>query len=183
MQAFSDCLWRGFLIHVYIVWIFDKKLISQWYVCWFLPNIYLFRSRQLVIRKVIFLGILYPNKALTKQEMPKVCFDAPRMTVFLFNCRPLSFSKVEFFLKGSLDLIPSPLPSVKTQILGRELCLRCKGKTLKYKKFVDITQQFFAWLPQVTIPTKNLNFQWRQRWWDQIQAIFLNLFVLYKQIW
>ena len=35
-------------------------------------------------------------------------------------------SKVEFFLKRSLDSIPSPLPSVKIQIM----CLRCKGKTL-----------------------------------------------------
>ena len=34
------------------------------------------------------------------------------------------------FLKGSLDLIPSPPPSVKIQIMGGKICLRCKGKTL-----------------------------------------------------
>ena len=39
-------------------------------------------------------------------------------------------SKVELFLKGSLDLIPSPSPSVKIQIMGRKVCLRCIGKTL-----------------------------------------------------
>ena len=33
-------------------------------------------------------------------------------------------------LKGSLDLIPSPSHSVKIQIMGRKVCLRCKGKTL-----------------------------------------------------
>ena len=38
--------------------------------------------------------------------------------------------KVEKISKGSLDSIPSPLPSVKIQIMGKKLCLRCKGKTL-----------------------------------------------------
>jgi hypothetical protein len=38
--------------------------------------------------------------------------------------------KLEKILKGSLDSIPSPSPSVKTQIMGRKVCLRCKGKTL-----------------------------------------------------
>ena len=41
-----------------------------------------------------------------------------------------NYSKVEKILKGSLDLIPSPSPSVKIQIMGRKVCLRCKGKTL-----------------------------------------------------
>ena len=37
-------------------------------------------------------------------------------------------SKVEKMLKGSLDSIPSPSPSVKIQIMGGKVCLRCKGK-------------------------------------------------------
>ena len=37
-------------------------------------------------------------------------------------------------------------------------------------------QQCIALLPQVNFPANNLNFPWRWRWWDQIQAIFLNLF-------
>ena len=37
---------------------------------------------------------------------------------------------VEKILKGSLDLILSPSPSVKIQIMGGKVCLRCKGKTL-----------------------------------------------------
>ena len=41
--------------------------------------------------------------------------------------------KVEKILKGTLDLIPSPLPSVKIQIMGGKVCLRCKGKTLLLK--------------------------------------------------
>ena len=36
---------------------------------------------------------------------------------------------VEKILKGSLDLIPSPSPSVKIKILGGKVCLRCKDKT------------------------------------------------------
>ena len=39
-------------------------------------------------------------------------------------------SKVEKILKCSLDLIPSPSQSVKIQIMGKKVCLSCKGKTL-----------------------------------------------------
>ena len=35
--------------------------------------------------------------------------------------------KVEKILKGSLDLIPSTSPSVKIQIMGGKVYLRCKG--------------------------------------------------------
>jgi hypothetical protein len=64
-------------------------------------------------------------------------------------------SKVEKIFKGSLDLIPSPSPSVKIQIIGGKVCLRCEGKTLLgivnklcfcFQKFVDITQQCFAFI-------------------------------------
>jgi hypothetical protein len=40
------------------------------------------------------------------------------------------FNKVEKILKGSLDSIPPPSPSVKIQIMGGKVCLLCKGKTL-----------------------------------------------------
>ena len=74
--------------------------------------------------------------------------------------------KVEKILKGILDLISSPSPSVKIQIMSGKVCLRCKVKTLlgdvnklfENKMFVDITQQCFALLPQVNFPTNNLNF-------------------------
>ena len=39
-------------------------------------------------------------------------------------------SKVKNILKGSMDSIPLPSPSVKIQIIGGKVCLRCKGKTL-----------------------------------------------------
>jgi hypothetical protein len=74
--------------------------------------------------------------------------------------------KVEKILKGNLDSIPSPSTSVKIQIIGGKVYLRCKGKTLlvvvnkllKPKMFDDITQQCFALLPQVKVPANNLNF-------------------------
>ena len=40
----------------------------------------------------------------------------------------LFFDNVEHILKASLDLIPSP--SMKIQIMGGKVCLRCKGKIL-----------------------------------------------------
>ena len=42
----------------------------------------------------------------------------------------LSGHKVEKILEDSLDSIPSPLPSVKIQIMGRKVWLRWRGKTL-----------------------------------------------------
>ena len=42
----------------------------------------------------------------------------------------MGLDKVEKILKGSLDLIPSPSPTVKFQIIGRKVCLKGKGKTL-----------------------------------------------------
>ena len=67
--------------------------------------------------------------------------------------------KVENSLKGSLDSITSPSPSVKIQTIGVKVCLRwhCR-QNFENKKFVDITQQCFALLPQVDFPAHNLNF-------------------------
>ena len=53
---------------------------------------------------------------------------ATKRQIFLFIVSVLI--KVEKILKGILDLIPSPSPSVKIQIIVGKVCLRCKGKTL-----------------------------------------------------
>ena len=59
-------------------------------------------------------------------------------------------NKVEKIFKGSLDLISSPSPSVKIQIMGGKVCLRCKGKIflgdVENKKFVDITFPPIIWI-------------------------------------
>ena len=71
--------------------------------------------------------------------------------------------KVEEISKGSLDLIPSPSPSVKIQII----CLRCEGKTLlgvvnkllKTKMLLTSPSNVLPYyLPQVNFPPNNLNF-------------------------
>jgi hypothetical protein len=46
------------------------------------------------------------------------------------NLKIIFCIKVETILKGSLDSIPSSSPSVKIQIMGGNICLCCKGKTL-----------------------------------------------------
>ena len=52
------------------------------------------------------------------------------VSIMKIHCRSILWLKVKFFfkvgkvLKGSLDLIPSPLPSVKIQIMGGKVYLR-----------------------------------------------------------
>ena len=66
--------------------------------------------------------------------------------------------KVEKVLKGSLDLIPSPSPSMKIQIMGGKISLGCKGKKLLG---VDNSQKCFAFISQANFPTHYLNFHRR----------------------
>ena len=59
------------------------------------------------------------------------CFPKPLSLQNLAAPYPTSTTyKVEKILKGSLDSIPSSLPSVKIQIMAGKVFLRCKGKTL-----------------------------------------------------
>ena len=64
-------------------------------------------------------------------------------------------------ISDSLDSISSPSPSVKIQISGGKVCLR-QNITFENINFVD----------KANFPAHNLNFHWRSRWWDQIQATF-----------
>ena len=70
--------------------------------------------------------------------------------------------KVENILKGSLGLIPSPSLSVKIKLWAGKFAAGVKAKRCwalsTNKKFVDITQQCFASLPQISFPANNLNF-------------------------
>ena len=51
------------------------------------------------------------------------------------------------------------------------------------QKFVDITQQCFALLPQVNFPANNLNFHWMWRWWDWTHIVCLNIFYFTYTKW
>ena len=68
--------------------------------------------------------------------------------------------KLEKKLKGSLDLIQSPSPSVKIQIMGGKVCLRCNGITLLDVVTVNklLKTKSFAFTPQANFPAHNLNF-------------------------
>ena len=85
--------------------------------------------------------------------------------------------KVEKILNGSLDLIPSPSPSVKIQIMGGKVCFRGKGQTFLalstnfWKQKKVCWHQCFASLPKLSFPANSLNFHWGWRY--RIQAIFL----------
>ena len=93
------------------------------------------------------------------------------------NLNSLLFVKVEKISKGSLDSIPSPSPSMKIQTMGRKFCLRWKGKTL-----LEVCWHHPAMFCLITSSklANILNFLWRWRWWDWIQAIFSNLFYFMK---
>ena len=84
---------------------------------------------------------------------------------------------LQFCFPGLLGIYRNP--SVKIQIMGGKHYLRCEGKTLLgivnklfVFKFVDNAQQCFAFTPQAMFLAHNLNFYWRWRWWDWIQATF-----------
>ena len=57
----------------------------------------------------------------------------------------LKIGKIEKILKGRLDLISSPSPLMKIQIIGGKVCLRCKGKTL-----LGIVNKFFVFKSLLT---------------------------------
>ena len=73
--------------------------------------------------------------------------------------------KLENVLKGSLDLIPSPSPSVKIQVVGGKVCLRCKSKTLlgivnkllKTKSLLTMPSNVLPlpFIPQANFPAHN----------------------------
>ena len=74
------------------------------------------------------------------------------------NFREKINGKVEKIFKGSLDLIPSPSPSVKIQIIGGKVCLRCKGKTMLGIANKLLKTKSFALISQANFHTKIFNF-------------------------
>ena len=71
-------------------------------------------------------GFFQQNPCVSKQTCSK-CLQTPNCAWCMKEVRRKK-SNMEKILKGSLDSIPSP--SVKIQIMGGKVCLRCKGKTL-----------------------------------------------------
>ena len=50
------------------------------------------------------------------------------------NQKILSYFKAEKIINSCLNSIPSPSPSMKIQIMGGKVRLRCKGKTFLFSK-------------------------------------------------
>ena len=96
----------------------------------------------------------------TKLKLITTMCDTLACFLGLNNENPLSkhslvegkfFFKVEKVLKGSLDLIPLPLPSVKIQIMGGKICLRSEDKTL-----LGIVNKFLKTKSLLTSPSNVL---------------------------
>ena len=70
-----------------------------------------------------------------------------------------NYGKAEKILKGNLDSLLSPSSSVKIQIMGGKVCLRCKGKTLLgiVNKILK-AKRLFTLIPQENFIASNLNF-------------------------
>ena len=93
-----------------------------------------------------------PNNECTCQDPCQNSNNQDTMVRFHNFC-PVKYyiqvsDKVEKILKGSLDLILSPSPSVKIQIMGRKVCFRCKGKTL-----LGVLNKLFVFKSLLTSPS------------------------------
>ena len=71
-------------------------------------------------------------KLLMSEKVQQFFFDANEAEAWMSEQGNYKIDnyKVEKILKGSLDSISSPSSSVKIQIIGGKVCLRCRGKTL-----------------------------------------------------
>ena len=63
--------------------------------------------------------------------------------------------KLEKIIKGSLDSTPLPSPSMKIQIMGGKVCLRCKGKTLR-----DVVNKLFDIKSSSNVLQSKLSHPW-----------------------
>ena len=72
-------------------------------------------------------GSVIANKIVTMDQMKVKIFV---VSYFFLNIYDEVFFYYKKILKGSLDFIPSPSPSVKIQIMDEKVCLRFKAKTL-----------------------------------------------------
>ena len=81
-------------------------------------------------------------------ELEKVNVLKLHITKDLPISKFMVFFKAEKKLKGSLDSIPSPSPSVKIQIMDGKVGLRCKGKIL-----LSVVNKLFCTKSLLTTPS------------------------------
>ena len=88
----------------------------------------LFRIKVLVDQKFNDVISILNNPSITFSKCGGIICKEQWTNLSLINKDFWPIVKVEKILKDSLDLIPSP--SVKIQIMGGKVSLRCKGKIL-----------------------------------------------------
>ena len=99
----------------------------------------------------------------------------------------IRIGKVEKTLKGSLDLISSPSPSWKIQIMGCKVCLKSNGKTLLGTLSTNFLYSKVCWkYPAMfclyTFPAHNLIFHWRCKVMELNPGYLLNSFFYFKKL-
>ena len=84
-------------------------------------------------------------------------------------------------------MIPSPSPSLKIQISGGNVCLRCKGKTLLgvvnkllKTKILLTSPSNVCLITSCKLPRQQFEFSLKVKVMGSIQAISINLFYLKK---
>ena len=109
----------------------------------------LFRIKVLVDQKFNDVISILNNPSITFSKCGGIICKEQWTNLSLINKDFWPIVKVEKILKDSLDLIPSP--SVKIQIMGGKVCLRCKGKTL-----LGDVNNFFVFNCLLTTPSNVL---------------------------
>ena len=74
--------------------------------------------------KLFLDGALYPQLFHISCIVHLLCSNIGKLDHIIRTLSKKFDHKVEKILKGSLDLIPSPTPSVKIQIMGWKVCIR-----------------------------------------------------------
>ena len=105
----------------------------------------------IVCLKFFRLWILLLRQALISKSGTGWVHLVERFTVCWVQVHKRFSFKVEKFLKGSLNSILLPSPSVKIQIMGGKVCLRCKDKTL-----LDVVNKLLKTISLLTSPSNVL---------------------------
>ena len=114
-------LWFGFCVYKFLSILSQEKMTSakKW------SNLQKFNSWNEIEQYLDVSNFKYLSKVQIN-ELPRTQNTKLPSAKWPF----LYKVKVEKILKGSLDSIPSPSPSVKIQIMVGKVCSKCKAKTL-----------------------------------------------------
>ena len=88
-------------------------------------------ERHEVEKNLTLLGLIVFENRIKSETKPVIeKLHRAKVRTIMVTGNFFHLCKVKKILKDSLDSISSPSPSVKIQIIGKKVCLRCKVKTL-----------------------------------------------------